>query len=251
MPIYNRTTLKNFFRNGTNPNEVHFSDLIDSTINKIDDGFAKSIDDGLQLSPLGDSKKLISFYEDVNDKDPNWEFTINPKEEVKGLSIGEGENKNRLFLQEKGNVGVGTLFPKTKLDVKGTNRSQTRIGSYTIGVVPADGKWHAIIERLTGCHAFEVVAKAAAGKGRGKYAMAHAIAMSAYGSSSSKVKVTQSWYGSFWNRLKFRWRGEPSNYRLEVKTSSHYGLREDKPYYIKFHTTSLWDEDLFSRKKRK
>ncbi|UII27377.1 adhesin [Fulvivirga maritima] len=248
MPIYNRTTLKNFFKNGANPTEVHFSDLIDSTINKIDDGFAKSIEDGLQLSPLGGSKKVMSFYENVRDKEADWQFVINPIEEVKGLSIGEGVNKHRLFFQKNGRIGVGTLFPKAKLDVKGTSRTQVRVGSYSkINAVPADGNWHAAIENLTDCNAFEIVAKVAAGKGRGKYAMAHAIAVSAFGTSSSKVKVTQSWYGSFWNRLKFRWRGTPDNYRLEMRTSSHYGMNGDKPFYISFHVCSLWDDQLFNK----
>lgn len=248
MPIYNRTTLKNFFKNGTNPTEVHFSDLIDSSINKIDDGFAKSIDEGLQLSPLGESNRLMSFYENVRDKEPDWQFVINPKEEVKGLGITEGDEKHRLFFQQGGRIGVGTLFPKARLDVRGTTRSHARVGGYVTSGVPADGHWHPIIEKLTGCHAFEIVAKAAAGKGRGKYAMVHALAISAYGSSSSKIKVTQSWYGSFWNRIKFRWKGEPSNYRLEMKTRSHYGMNNDKPYYIQFHVCSLWDDRLFVRK---
>lgn len=141
------------------------------------------------------------------------------------------------------------MFPKTDFDVRGTSRSHARTGSYSSGGVPADGNWHTIIDKLTGCHAFEIVARAAAGKGRGKYAMAHALAVSAYGSSSSKVKVTQSWYGSFWNRIKFRWRGTPSSYRLEMKTRSHYGLNKDKPYYILFHACSLWDDALFTRNK--
>lgn len=248
MPIYNRTTLKNFFKNGKNPTEVHFSDLIDSSINKIDDGFAKSIDEGLQLSPLGNSNRLMSFYDNIGDKKADWQFVINPTEEVKGLSITEGEDKHRLFFRKNGNIGIGTLFPRVKLDVRGTSRSKTRVGAFSGGGVPADGNWHPIIENLTGCHAFEIVAKAAAGQGRGKYAIAHAMAISAYGSSSSKVKVTQSWYGNYWNRIKFRWRGETSNYRLEMKTRSHYGMNNDKPYYIQFHTCSLWDDQLFNIK---
>ena len=37
MDIFNRATLKRFFERGKTPSEVHFANLIDSTINKIYD----------------------------------------------------------------------------------------------------------------------------------------------------------------------------------------------------------------------
>ncbi len=66
MEIFNRSTLKGFFQKGKVPTEVHFSNLIDSTINKIDDGFAKTVDNGLKLSP-GGPVKVLSFYSDIKE----------------------------------------------------------------------------------------------------------------------------------------------------------------------------------------
>jgi len=48
--IFDRISLKDFFKNGTIPNEKHFSFLIDSMINKQDDGFNKDSENGLILS---------------------------------------------------------------------------------------------------------------------------------------------------------------------------------------------------------
>mgnify|MGYP003326003138 CR=1 FL=1 len=44
MAIVNRNTLKNFFKKGGFAKENHFVDLIDSTINSVDDGIQINID---------------------------------------------------------------------------------------------------------------------------------------------------------------------------------------------------------------
>ncbi|MEM6828969.1 MAG: adhesin [Bacteroidota bacterium] len=243
MPVYNRVTLKNFFKNGSSPTQAHFWDLIDSSINKIDDGFAKGINDGLQLSPLGKSKKLMSFYENVRDEKADWQVLINPKESVKGLSVANEEGKSSLFFDKSGKIGVNTVKPQTRLDVRGTTASKARIGTYAINQVPADAQWHSIVDGLTGCHCFEIVAKAEGAPKKGRYAMAHAIAVSCYGAPSSKVKITQSFYGHFRHRIKFRWRGSAENYRLEMKTLRHYN--DDS--MIRYHVCNLWDDQVFKR----
>jgi hypothetical protein len=247
MEIFNRATLKGFFQKGRVPTEVHFSNLIDSTINKIDDGFAKTVEHGLKLAPGGDSRKLISLYDDIKEKDPLWDISLNPNETAKGLSISEKNGGDRLFLQNGGEVGVGTINPAYKLHVEGTAGMKNRVGTYqTKAEAAADSEWHIIIDGLEGCHAFEIVAKAEGVKKRGKYAMAHAIAMSTYRSMSNKVNVTQAYYGWYWHRLKFRWRSsEDGKYRLEVRTVGHYGTdEENKVIQIKYHITSLWDDRL-------
>ena len=245
MPIYNRKTLKNFFKNGSNPKEVHFSYLIDSSVNKIDDGFSKTVDDGLRLSPLGTSNNLVSMYSDVKDNDPEWQISINPNENAQGLSFADKKNNPRLFLHENGNIGINTLSPRSRLDVRGTSTLHTRVGGYKIGQVPADGKWHTIIDKLTDCHVFEVVAKVGARKARGKYAIAHAIATGVYGQAHSKVKVTQSYFGWWLNKLKFRWQGNPSSYQLQIKTNSHYGPLKGESNQINYHICSLYNDRMF------
>jgi hypothetical protein len=76
--------------------------------------------------------------------------------------------------------------------------------------------------------------------------MAHAIALSTFGgrSSRNKIKNTHAYYGSFLNRLSFRWVGEMHNYELQVKTRRHYGVNEQdgQPYKIKFNVSRFFSE---------
>jgi hypothetical protein len=243
MEIFNRATLKGFFKKGRVPTEVHFSNLIDSTINKIDDGFAKTVENGLKLSPTGDSKKLLSLYDDIKEKDPQWEVEINPTETAHGLSFTERDQGSRVFLRNGGQVGIGTMHPEHTLEVKGTVGMSSRVGTYqAISQVSADREWHIILDQLEGCQAFEIVAKVEGVKKRGKYAMAHAIALSTHGGYNNKIRVTQAHYGWFWHRLKFRWkRSDDGKYRLEMRTVGHYGNdEENKVVQIKYHICSLW-----------
>ncbi len=247
MEIFNRATLKNFFSKGRVPTEVHFSNLIDSTINKIDDGFAKSVEHGLKLAPGGESKKLISFFEDIKHKDPQWNISINPTETIKGISISEKDKNSHLFIRNGGNVGVGTITPSYLLDVNGTTGLKSRVGTFQEkSEAAADSEWHIILDGLEGCNAFEIVAKAEGIKKRGKYAMAHAIAVNTHNSISNKIRITQAYYGWYWHRIKFRWkRSNDGKYRLEVRTVGHYGTDENNnTIQIKYHITSLWDNRL-------
>tara|TARA_B110000046_G_scaffold39942_2_gene44098 strand:- start:13099 stop:13833 length:735 start_codon:yes stop_codon:yes gene_type:complete len=244
MEIFNRSTLKGFFQKGKAPTEVHFTNLIDSTINKIDDGFAKTVENGLKLAPDGESSQLISFYDDIRADSPLWSVSVNPSEMSKGLSVAEGNDDARLFLQNGGNVGVGTLSPQHALDVNGAAGMRIRVGTYqTIDEVSADGEWHIVLDELSGCQAFEIVAKVEGVAKRGKYAMAHAIAVSAHDGSRNKISTTQTSYGWFWHRLRFRWKKvDGGTYRLEMKTNSHYGTNaENNVIQIQFHITSLWN----------
>ena len=247
MEIFNRSTLKRFFQRGQIPTEVHFSNLIDSTINKIDDGFAKSVKDGLKLSPIGESQKLISFFKDIKATDSSWDISINPNERANGLSISEGAETSRLFFQDGGNMGIGTTNPNFLLEVNGVVGMPKRVGTYPkSAILVADAEWHILIENLSGCNMFEIVAKVEGVKQRGKYAFAHAIAVGTHESRNNRIKVTKAHYGWRWHRLKFRWKqANNGSYQLEIKTAGHYCKdSNNQPIQIKYHITSLWDDSL-------
>lgn len=239
MAIQNRDTLKKRFKNGEMPTQRHFEDLIDSMVNKADDGLSKCIDHGLMLAPEGKSTKLVSFYKSIEEKVPAWAIELAEDSKGKALQIGEeGRKEPAVFIQSGGNMGIGTATPGYDLDVNGLAGMKGRIGTFRKGEVPGNGKWQTIAEGLDGCNALEVMAGIGGLQGEGKYALLHAIAVSTYGRSKSKIKKVQAHYGWFWNKLCIRWSGTTFNYSLQVRTRRNYG----EGVNIKFHISKLWDD---------
>ena len=139
--VYGRDELKQYFRNGVMPTENHFGYLIDSTINKQEDGFSKDEDNGLRVATLGDSKRLVSFYRATDDLEP---FFCMEKDEQDspGLRIKPGASKDDAAEQEKsfffhmnGNLGIGKKSdPRFKVDINGFTGMQGRMGTFkTLG----------------------------------------------------------------------------------------------------------------------
>ena len=241
----NRGSLKSIFSNGSRPNGNNFGSLIDSMVNKVDDGISKNLKDGLILSPEGkEFNRLVSFYEKIQDDTPKWSMDF-VEQGSKGLGIVEPisdtESKTRLFFEKGGNIGVGTTQPKTTFEVNGTLGVSSRVGTHKLATIPADGAWHDILTKLDGCCAFEIMAQVGKEK-TGKYALLHSHALSTFGKSRNKIKTTQAHYGWWWNKLALRWTGSTYNYSLQLKTRSNYGSDQE----VKFHITKLWDNEIMS-----
>ena len=243
-----REQLKEFFRNGKVPSEKHYSDLINSMVHKVDDGFSKDDINGLRISSIEEAKNLISFYKDLNEQDP---FFLISKDELdptsltlKSFEVPEGvknDNNNSFFFHTNGKLGVGTKCDdRFKMEVNGFVAMQGRIGTYNSGSRPADGNWHTILEKLDHCQSFEIMARTGK-KGTGRFALMHAIALGIYGPRGSKIKKQQTYYGFFWNKLNLRWTGTTHNYNLEIRSNSNYGENVNIHYSI----THLWDDFLF------
>jgi hypothetical protein len=233
MPIQNRSTLKGFFRKGQMPSEGHFNDLIDSMINKVDDGMSKTMDDGLMLSPIGSSRKLMSFYKSIEEKNPAWSLEINSSDATLNLNNQVGDTV--LSIKNDGKVGVNKNNPQHELDVEGVVAMKGRIGTLHTGKIPADGKWHPVLKELNGCHLLEIVAGTGKKK-TGKYALLHAFASSTFGKSKSKIDIRQSFYGSRSNMIQIRWTGTTYNFSLEMRTRGNY----ESGFFVKYHMSELW-----------
>ncbi|BDD06432.1 hypothetical protein [Aureibacter tunicatorum] len=239
MGLQNRNTLKTYFKKGQLPSEKHFNDLIDSMSNKVDDGLSKSYENGLMLSPVGASAKLISFYRSIEDKNPAW--SIGTDLSNSSLHINNFQSLPVISMQQNGFVGIKNPYPKHELDVKGLIGQEGRIGTLIKSSIPANGKWHPIIENLNGCHAFEIVAGVGKKK-TGKYALLHAFAISTYGKSKHKIDVRQAYYGSRRNKIDLRFKGTTYDFSLEMRTKTDY----DGEYFVHFHVSRLWDDEFMN-----
>ncbi len=244
LRLLSRNSLKALFTNGTKPDESNFESLIDSFVNRLDDGFSKTKEDGMILVPDQEvSDKLISFYKLIDDDQPEWSVALDIKDKEKGLNFQgideDGKVTSRLYLGKSGNVGVSTNTPKTTLDVNGILGTKSRIGTYKMGTIPADGLWHDVLEGLNGSNAFELMAHVGKPKS-GKHALLHANALSTFGKSRNRIRRTQAHYGWWWNKIRIRWTGDTFDYGLQMKTGTNYGPEEE----IKYCISTLWDNDI-------
>jgi hypothetical protein len=153
----------------------------------------------------------------------------------------------------EGKIGINTSDPQFELDVKGTVRSEGRIGTNPTGsqFVPADGNWHSITEELNGCQAFEVMAGVGKKK-TGRYALMHATVINTFNPKGfffnflylkRRIRYTQAYYNSLADKLRLRWYGDKNGYFLQLRSNTNYG----EGIRIRYHLTKLWfEEDMNS-----
>lgn len=246
--IFDRISLKEFFKNGSIPSETHFSFLIDSMINKQDDGFNKDSENGLILSTTGSSKKLLTFYKKVDDLDPFFYIEVDENDSYSlklkpNLPLDDEELQTKSFyFEDDGSFGIGKKREEgMKLNVGGFASMEGRTGNYRTGFVPANGKWHSIISSLNNCHAFEIVARTGK-RTSGRFSILHAIALATFGHSKHKIRKTTAYYGFWWNKIHIRWKSNGTyNYELQISTNRNYG--DDTQIY--YRVTNLWEDSLF------
>ncbi len=153
MPKRNRQSLKASFKQGCRPSELDFENLIDSTLNLIDDGLRKEPDAGLVLAPEPGKRAVLSVCRDAGDERALWELSLD--RETGTLSVGRGA-RQLVTLNMDGTVTLG--HEEGAVVVDGTLHTSSRRGVFAQGDVEADGRWHDITDELEGCWALEVVA---------------------------------------------------------------------------------------------
>jgi hypothetical protein len=254
MAKQDRETLKDKFKNGKIPSEKEFADLIDSMLNKLDEGFDKTPADGLKVSQLLNTGKLISFYQNITVESSMWHIGLG--QATKNLQFGNQHNQNVLTLRSQKNidagsglnsrigVGINTDNPQYELDVAGTIASHGRVGKKGEMAIPADGGWYDITDTLSGCHAFEVMAGVGGSDSDGKYALTHAFALNTF-NAKSDISYHRTHYGSKCNRIELRWQRafpteETFQYKLQMRVECTYG----DDVWIKYYITQLWFDTL-------
>ncbi|HCS63526.1 MAG TPA: hypothetical protein DIW64_05235 [Cellvibrio sp.] len=252
MEKLDRNALKNKFKKGRMPSEQDFSNLIDSMVNILEEGFDKTSRDGLKISQLMGSGRLLSFYKNIAVESPQWFLELSTSENK--LHFGTPQSPRVLSLYSQGGgvdgpnnlrvaVGINKENPQTTLDVDGTIASNGRMGKVGDMAAPADGEWHDITSALTGCEAFEIVAGVGGQDADGKYALVHAIALNTFNGKSS-INTQDAHFGNKCNRLELRWQSVPEqgqfHFKLQIRAQCSYG----KNIWIKYHITRLWFDPL-------
>lgn len=281
MKTVNRETLKNYFRDGQMPSQRHFEALIDSMLNMNDEGFRKTVEHGEQLyAPIGHDA-LMSFFRDQQPDAALWQLrlgTVNDQLQfhaagapsapgaagVSGASAAaradaaaDGARVPVMTLDASRKVGLGTLEPCARLDVRGVAASQGRLGTFPIDAtlaskLKADGEWHDLTPPLTGCQGFEVMAGAGGAKGSGHFGLVHAIALSTYNpmpswfpgrGSRRGIRQTQAWWGRRCDKVELRWfgkQGRDQSYWLQVRSACKFG--DDVPLRVQLSRLWFWPE---------
>lgn len=268
MSTKTRTKLKKLFSNGRMPSQVDFSDLIDSSINPLDDGFNITIKDGIQVAPT-ELDVLASIYVEKGDlTHAKWRFEMGENKNYLLLNNNIDDSKNSIemnvehdqqdiplqpVLSISGNeqkIAINKEKPDYTLDVNGVVACKTRIGSYKTGLVDANGQWQDILTGLEGCHMFEVIAGVSGGKKQGRYALVNALAMNCYNPDyflswfRKRIKHQHAWYFSRWDKIILRWQKDGvDKYKLQIKTIRNYKTGETN-YQIKYQITQLWIENM-------
>lgn len=247
MTWRNRDTLKSYFGDGQLPTQAHFADLIDSSLNMVEEGFRKTIANGQELyAPVG-HHNLLSFYRDQTPQQPLWRVSLDAQQDQLKFQPQDGDSP-LLSLDARQRVGIGTARPQTTLDVRGVIGCQGRRGTLVLPTTPlrANGQWQDLTGDLEGCQAFEVMAGAGQ-PGSGHFSLLHATALSAYNPGGwlgwwrarRGIRKSQAWWGQRCDRLQLRWRGSHGHqaaYRLQIRSGCNFG----EQVCIQAHLTQLW-----------
>jgi len=232
-----RQTLKKSFSKGKRPSEQDFENLIDSSLNILDDGFYKTPEAGIQLAPsAGEKRVVLSVFREPEDPHPVWELSVGESGDLK-ISRYQAENSQPfLTLSPEGSIEIGG--DEHDVILKGNVQISTRQGAFASGKVPANGEWHDITSPLEGVWALEIVA--VSGKARPlRSAILIAQATHSFG-SHTRIKTVQSYQGIYGNKLFLRWKKYGHTATLQIKSLLGYGRHT----YIRYQISSLWNDPM-------
>ncbi|MBB4036625.1 hypothetical protein GGR21_002531 [Dysgonomonas hofstadii] len=249
MPAKDRKTLKQYFEQGKKPSQQAFDDLIDSSLNTMDDGFIGSPTIGMGLTPINDDGVIISAFTNNTGKDDDkslhWQVALN--RDSGNLEIRrckEGNIAPAMIIKHEISKSESKKSTGHETQFNGLINYQGRKGSYITGEVPADGRWHDMLGERSdlqdGCWAFEIVA-GCGDPNCGRHALLVATAIHCFG-SRPQIKKTRSNYGLWGNRLCLRWVKMEGVFTCQLQIKTFFKYNEGTN--IKFQIAKLWDNPL-------
>ena len=253
-----RNELKDRFKAGRMPSEDDFMSLIESMVNSIDEGFAISEENGLEIKQKKEDGQAASFFSNLAEHKPQWfvnvrksiennDSILNLKTplmnaEESALTIQSTGSKEETNIAPKTHVGIGNSNPKCELDVQGWIASKGRTGYENENFeVFADGKWYDITDVMTGCHCFEITAGVGGNEGDGKFALAHAIAVNVFNSHPS-VRITQSYSGGRGAKIDIRFHKSKHKYEYTLQLRVRHKYDNEGKIKVRYRLTNLWKD---------
>lgn len=239
MAIRNRNTLIEGFSKGQRPTADDFKNLIDSTVNILDDGFSKDAQSGIKLAPISEQEgTVMTFLQNMtDDHGGRWEFDV-LNNDLKISRAFKKEKQQLILLKQTGEIELGA--EGSSIRVKGTLHTDQRSGKEVQKQIIADGKWHDLTDYLEGVHALEVVC--VMGKRHtGKHAILVAHATHCFG-AKPRIRRLRSHFGVFGNKILIRWQKSKNERACKLQVRTRFKLGTD----IQIHgsVTSLWDNPL-------
>lgn len=246
-----RETLKNYFAPGARPSTANFADLIDSALIMDDEGFSKSIENGLKIRTVAPGDTLVSLLKQGSEQGfekPDWTLGFfrgasdrlalqrGPQVPAPPIMLFEAPlgdapgQKARVTINAEMGIGLEEAAPRSALEVGGVVRGRGRVGREF--VFAADGKWRPITEIRRGCSAFEVMAGVGS-PGEHRFALIHGVAMNAFNPSRwddlfalrKRIRCQHAYYSRWSDRLQLRWapplQEELPNIDLEDPNNRH------------------------------
>lgn len=268
MSQQDRDTLKAYFDAGRMPTKDHFSDLIDSSVNIVEEGFYRTDAEGFQVRSQVGHEALMSFYCGRGWQRPLWSARLGNNQEfafhdVRGARGGakadaagtEGDVDEKPPLLTLGSwsggnkegrpepcVGINNAEPHCTLDVNGVVGSRGRVGVQAHGgavALLANGVYQDITGELRGCQAFEIMAGVGyKERGKGRFALLHAVALNTYNPhwfsiswlpTRTPIRQQHAFYSRRAHRLQLRWHGTGGR---------------DASYRLQIRTATNYMEDL-------
>ncbi|MGX9460841.1 hypothetical protein ACWXWU_06285 [Shewanella sp. A14] len=283
MAKRNRSTLKNYFRKGALPSADHFSDLIDSCLNTLEEGFDKSVNEGFRVSSLEENAHLMSFYRENAPEQQLWSIQFdkeidallfsspnaqyankeagNKPDSTNDISSSPGNSaeslgaQSLLALSPNDCVGINCDRPSHTLEVNGTFKSSGRKGGAfekaTPKILPvkADGNWHTISPKLEGCQALEIMAGVGI-KSSGRYGLLRAIAMNTCDPDSW-------WFDVFnWFNVKSSIKSQHAYYTSSADKLCLRWIKDKekpqkseayRPYYLQIRSNTDYGDGIYIR----
>jgi len=237
MAQSNRQALKRLFKKGSIPKEKDFADLIDSTLNIVDDGIDKSSDKGLILFPKhetdNDGETVLSVAKAHNDPTPQWKIAITQNDDLEIRRCADGTDTPVLLLKSNGAIVLGNDNHCELLN--GAFRSKSREGTLFRGCVAADGEWHDITGELSGMQVLEAVVYTEE-TGSNKQSVLYAIATCCAG-KHGKISLTRSYSRFFSRKIRIRWKKVKSRKTIKLQVKSAW--KSVSYRQIRYHITGL------------